>query len=104
MTGEIKKSDWKTFRRLHKVALERFCQQVIEEIRQVTSGVTENYHEHYLEVFRLIMGRNEEMARAFDDMRRSRAFILLANIKEKAAADRRRVFWSSVRTRAKPSN
>ena len=83
MPREIKESDWKTFRRLHKVALERFCQQVIEEISQATSGVTENYHEHYLEVFRLIMDRNEEMARAFDDMRRSRAFILLANIKEK---------------------
>jgi hypothetical protein len=28
------------------------------------------------------MDPNEEMARAFDDMRRSKAFILLANIKE----------------------
>jgi hypothetical protein len=28
------------------------------------------------------MDRNEEMARAFEDMRRSKAFILLPNIKE----------------------
>jgi hypothetical protein len=82
MPREIKESDWKIFRRLHPVALERFCKQVVEEINQATSKVTENYHERYLEVFRLIMDRNEEMARAFDDMRRSNAFILLANIRE----------------------
>ena len=55
---------------------------MIEEIHQATSDVAENYHERYLEVFRLIMDRNDKMARAFDDMRRSKAFILLANIKE----------------------
>lgn len=82
MPGEIKESDWKIFRRLHAVALERFCRRVIEEINHATSNCHENYHERYLEVFRLIMGRNEEMARAFDDMRRSKAFILLANIRE----------------------
>jgi hypothetical protein len=82
MPREIKESDWKLFRRLHTVALERFCQRAIEEINQATSKTTENFHERYLEVFHLIMDRNEEMARAFDDMRRSMAFILLANIKE----------------------
>lgn len=82
MPSEIKESDWKIFRRLHPVALERFCRQVIEEVNQVTSEVTENFHERYVEVFRFIMDRNEEMARAFDDMRRSKAFILLTNIRE----------------------
>jgi len=32
MSLDIKESDWKLFRRLHPVALERFCKQVIEEI------------------------------------------------------------------------
>ena len=82
MTREIKESDWKLFRRLHKVALERFCKQVVDEINQATSKVTANYHESYLEVFRLMMDRNEKMGWAFDDVRRSRAINLLANIKE----------------------
>ena len=38
MPLEIKESDWKLFRRLHPVALERFCRQVIEEINQATSN------------------------------------------------------------------
>jgi len=82
MPREIKESDWKLFRRLHPVALERFCKQVIEEINQATSEVTENYHDRYLEVFRLIRDRNEEMGWAFNDVRRSKGIILLANIKE----------------------
>jgi len=82
MPREIKESDWKIFRRLHPVALERFCQRVIAEINQTTSNSTGDHHKRYLEVFNLIMERNEQMARAFDDMRRSKAFILLANIIE----------------------
>jgi hypothetical protein len=82
MPHEIKESDWKIFRRLHRVALERFCRQVIEEINEAASNNAANYHERYLEVFRLIMDRNDKMALAFNDMRRSRALLLLVNIKE----------------------
>ena len=81
MVREIKESDWKLLRRLHPVALERFCQQVIEEINQATANCTGDYHERYLEVFELIMDRNQKMARSFDDPRRSNAFIMIANIR-----------------------
>ena len=81
MTRQIKESDWKLFRRLHPVALERFCQQVIEEISQTTANCTGEYHKRYLEVYRTIKERDKEMGRAFDDMRRSTAFFLLANIR-----------------------
>jgi hypothetical protein len=82
MAREIKESDWKLFSRLHPVALERFCKQVIEEICEATSNCTADYHKHYLEVFSLIIDRNQQMARAFDDVRRSTAIILLTNIRE----------------------
>lgn len=81
MTRQIQESDWKIFRRLHGVALERFCRQVIEEVNRTTANCRENYHERYLELFRLIMDRNKKMAGVFDDMRRSNAFFLLASIK-----------------------
>jgi len=55
---------------------------VIEEINQATSNCTEDFHERYLEVFQLIKKRDKEIAWAFDDMRRSNAIILLANIME----------------------
>jgi hypothetical protein len=81
MTREIKESDWKLFRRLHPVALERFCQRVIEEINQATANCTGDYHKRYLEVYRLIKERDKEMGQAFNDPRRSTGFILLANIR-----------------------
>ena len=81
MTRQIKESDWKLLRRLHPVALERFCRRVIEEINNVTANCTGEYYKRYLEVYKLIKERDKEMGRAFDDPRRSTAFFLLANIR-----------------------
>jgi hypothetical protein len=76
---EIKESDWKVFRRLHSVALERYCRRVLEEVR-VAAECQGDYHDCYRRVYRLIRERDKTMAAAFDDPRRSTAFILLANI------------------------
>ena len=82
MSLRIQESDWKVFRQLHPIALERFCFRIIGEINRASSNCDGNYHERYLEIFRLIMDRNQEMASAFDDIRRSTALILLARIKK----------------------
>ena len=37
MRREIKEFDWKILRRLHSLALERFCERVIAEIERVTN-------------------------------------------------------------------
>jgi hypothetical protein len=76
---EIKESDWKSFRRLHSVALERYCQRVIEEVR-VAAECTSDYHDCYLRLYRLIRQRDKRLASAFDNPRRSTAFLLLANM------------------------
>jgi len=74
---EIKESDWKVFRRLHSVALERYCRRVLEEVRAVAE-CKGDYHDCYRRVHRLIQVRDKTMAAAFDDPRRSTAFLLLA--------------------------
>lgn len=76
---DIKESDWKVFRRLHSIALERYCQRVLEEMR-LAAACNDSYHDCYLRVYQLIRDRNKTMARTFDDLRRSTAFVLLANI------------------------
>lgn len=76
---DIKESDWKVFRRLHSIALERYCQHVLEEVR-LAAACQASYHDCYLKVYRLIRARDKTMAYAFDDPRRSTAFALLANI------------------------
>jgi hypothetical protein len=82
MATEIKESDWKLFRRFHKIALERFCERVLREVRSASTEHADGYHDCYLKVFALIRDRDKTMAGAFNDPRRSKAFILLANIKE----------------------
>jgi hypothetical protein len=76
---QFKESDWKVFRPLHSVALERYCQRVIEEVR-VAAECTSDYHDCYLRLYRLIRERDKTMAITFDDPRRSNAFLLLANM------------------------
>ena len=83
MVYEIKESDWKLLRRLHRVALERFCRRAVEEISAAVSDRSGDYHGCFLEVFALINERNRELAHTFDDLRRSNALILLAGMREK---------------------
>lgn len=80
MSREILESDWKVFRQLHPIALERFCQRVFSEIDRLASDTTKSGHERYLAVFELIQRRDREMAHAFDDLRRSTALRRLASI------------------------
>jgi hypothetical protein len=76
---DIHESDWRVFRRLHSIALERFCKRVLEEVRETAECKTD-YHDCYRKVYRLIRNHDKRMAAAFDDPRRSNAYVLLANI------------------------
>jgi hypothetical protein len=76
---EIKEADWKVFRRLHSIALERYCQRVLEEVR-AAADCKGDYHDCYRKVYRLLRERDKTLAAAFDDPRRSTAFVLLANM------------------------
>ena len=73
MLREIKEADWKVLRRLHPVALERFCERVLAEIGSVNNDSARNFHQRYLDIFEIIERRDREMARIFDDLKRSRA-------------------------------
>jgi hypothetical protein len=80
MATEIKESDWKLFRRLQKIDLERFCERVLKEVQVAAGDHAEGYHDSYLKLYALIRDRDQTIGRAFNDPRRSNAFILLANI------------------------
>ena len=69
----IPERDWKQLRALHESALQRFCARILDECRSVVGQTTATPHERFLDLFRLLQDRNEDVARAFDDMRRSRA-------------------------------
>jgi hypothetical protein len=84
MSRTIRESDWKLFRELHPVALERFCQRVLAEVEQIASFADKTNHERYLAVSQLLKRRDIELAKAFDDARRSTALQQLACLQTEA--------------------
>jgi hypothetical protein len=80
MPRDIPESDWKTFRGLRTVALERFCERVLTDIGKTASDSARTFHDRYLEIYRLVERRDRELGHAFDAPRRSRAIMQLAAI------------------------
>ena len=78
---EISEPDWKVLRRVHPLALERFCERVLAEIDRVSHNSAKSHSSRYLEIFKIIEQRNREMASIFDDPRRSYALTMLAQIR-----------------------
>src|SRR5262249_27432244 len=81
MNRQILEADWKHLRRVKPAALDRFCQTVLAEITRLAADSTKDHHARYLEVFRRLQERNDELAAAFDDLRRSTALLRLARMR-----------------------
>ncbi|RPJ83523.1 MAG: peptide ABC transporter substrate-binding protein [Acidobacteria bacterium] len=71
-------SEWRTFRKLQEVGLERFCERILREIQDVSTNSSKKFHERYLEIYRLVRERDKEVGWAFNDARRSNALQKLA--------------------------
>lgn len=69
----IAESDWKKFKKVRGVALERLSQRILEECKAICDDDSQSAHEKYGDLYGLIQKRNREMAAAFDDFRRSTA-------------------------------
>jgi len=78
---EIKESDWKVFRKLHPVAVERYCERVLAESESLHRDTSRSAHERYLALYRLFHKRDKELAEIFNDFRRSTALEYIAIIK-----------------------
>jgi hypothetical protein len=70
---DINESDWKHWRQLQAVALDRFCKRVLSEAQCLTSDHATASHQRYLALFRLVQDRDRELGQLFDDVKRSNA-------------------------------
>ena len=61
---EIKEPDWKVLRRMHPLALERFCERAFAEIDRVSRDGAKSHHARFLQMFRIIKQRDREIARS----------------------------------------
>ena len=73
-------ADWKTLQEIKATALDRFCRRVLDECRAVCDDDSASAEERYRKLYDLIRKRDEELADAFDDIRRSTAIIRLATM------------------------
>ncbi|HWY74451.1 MAG TPA: peptide ABC transporter substrate-binding protein [Verrucomicrobiae bacterium] len=77
MSPHIPESDWRQFKKVHGTGLERFCARTMQEVEELISLGQGTAHERYLQVYELLKNRDKELARAFDDFRRSTAVMQL---------------------------
>jgi hypothetical protein len=77
MASHIPESDWRHFREVHRKLLEEFSSRSLAGIVRAIEANEGTAHEKYLKVYKLIHKHDEEMARAFDDVRRSTAVMQL---------------------------
>jgi hypothetical protein len=82
MSSEIPEPDWRIFRTLRPVWLDRFCQRVNGELIAVLSDKSRSQHERYLAAYKLIHKRDKEVGHAFNDFRRSTAVFQIAIIRK----------------------
>jgi hypothetical protein len=78
MSSDLPESDWKAFRKLREVALERFCERILGEVGRIASDAKRTFHARYLAAYALIQERDDKIARAFNNPRRSVAAMQLA--------------------------
>ena len=83
MTRQIKETDWKLLRQMHPIGLERFCQRALSEVQSISTDNAKSFHQRYLDIFDVIQNRDKDMARIFDDSRRSTALIQLAAMRSR---------------------
>jgi hypothetical protein len=73
----IAESDWKKFKELYKLALDRFCMGVLADAQTIAQHDALSPHARYLMLYRLMRDRDKDIARTFDRYSRSGAPIAL---------------------------
>lgn len=73
----IIESDWKKFKELHKLALDRFCLGVLADAETIAQHSALSPHARYRMLYRLTRDRDEDIVQTFDRYSRSSALMAL---------------------------
>jgi hypothetical protein len=92
--------DWKILKQVKTAALERVCAGILEELRKASAADGKTDHERYLDVWDLLGRRDQDVAAAFDDYRRSTAFIRLKTLRQSGYLTDEEFSRFSLQTRA----
>lgn len=102
MSPDFPERDWKHLRVVHAQALERFCTQTLAETQGILGDSTRTPHERCLALYSLVRQRDAELARLFNDLRRSTAALHLAGLVAGGLVTAEELAGFSEATRARP--
>lgn len=74
---EIAERDWKRWRQLTPILLDRFCRAVVRKAATFSDSAASG-HEQFLALYHFVAKSNQELARVFDNPRRSTALVQIA--------------------------
>jgi hypothetical protein len=80
MSRDILESDWKVFKKLHPIAMERFFQRAVKEMRPLLDIDGTPAKDQFWDVLNLATERRKLAATLFDGPSRSSAILLIAGI------------------------
>jgi ribosomal 50S subunit-associated protein YjgA (DUF615 family) len=74
----ILESDWKKFKELRKIALDRFCLGVLADAKTIAQHGALSAHTRYVMLYRLMRDRDKDIEHAFNAYSRSSALHALS--------------------------
>ena len=77
----ISEADWKHFKQVKADALEKCCQQVLDDVRKGIDNPELSNHAKYLYLYKLMENSDKRIANIFDYNARSKAMLQLALMK-----------------------
>lgn len=80
MTRSVPERDWKVFRELREVALERLCERGLGEAKAVIENPDKTHHQRFLELYKVLVDLNRDIGRSFDGPKRSAMIAQLSYI------------------------
>ena len=79
---DIAEKDWKHFRKIHNLAVNRFSKETLSNINKIiASKEIESKHEKYLQIYQYIRERDKMLGDYFNGARRSTAKIMILGLR-----------------------
>ncbi len=74
MNTQIIESDWKIFKKLKPLALQRYCERLMGSVDRVINDDQRDAHERYLEMYKIVRAGDKKLALMFNGFSRTLAF------------------------------
>ncbi len=81
MLDPIAESDWKVFRELFAIVLDRFCERALSEASRTMADTSQSVQGRFFDVVKLLKDQNKILTDELGDFRRSTAVLQLIRMR-----------------------